>query len=341
MVGLRRVSADDHAADVALRVPAIRRSSRDYWNPEVSLGFAPDGGHFLLVARPAWWGDPASRVDWHDVPAERALTDFLNLATIEDGAFPEAVLKYARRWGPLGICSRGNPGSAAHGHGDPPYAPDERYPSWGFWEPLTAWQFWSRAGLATLRAARALQAGETASDEEWGLIRAARQAADRCLDGLYDKYWVATGDTQRAQDPVDDLRAAVVTSAEAWMMYGGVRIEAEWAPDDSGVVPQVAWEGLPGLLAIDLMVSLADRVRLCAGCDLPVVLNENRRRPSDKTDHNTWCDREFCGNKEKWRRYQRERYRHKKQARVDSQVDSQPGGRDGAKRGRNGRPPGG
>ena len=70
----------------------------------------------------------------------------------------------------------------------------------------------------------------------------------------------------------------------------------------------VSQHGLPGLLAVDLVERLTDRIRECAGCGKPVKLAEGRRRPSD-TAVNVWCDRYTCGKAEKHRQYQAARYK--------------------------------
>ena len=329
------------ASEFLLRLPALRRENHPIWLPEVELGTDAAARPVLLVGRSERDGGSGR---WR-TPNGKALDDFIELATVADAKVPEAVLEFARLWGVLGLCPEGTPGGQEHGH-DVDFAADDsvdyvssddRYAHWWSWERLDHWRTWSKELLAIVRAAQALQSNATASTGAWPSTDARSLGITKCLSQIPSKIWGGVEDfPSLIQSEEARQRSAVVRAVETWVKFGGVQIEVDWCPGDTGMSLSVRHSGLAGLLAADLLERLTDRVRQCAGCGLPVKLRNGRRRPADN-DENVWCDRDTCGPSEKKRQYLKEQYKrpevrearrqrylkHKARLAPDSQTDSQ------------------
>jgi hypothetical protein len=98
------------------------------------------------------------------------LEDFLKLEHGSD----EAILAYARRWGPLWLCGHGL--SFRHAPDCRPMIcdwdvsdGDDDYGTW-FDEPVGSWRAVSRWARATVRLARRLHNGQLGRDEDWEAI---------------------------------------------------------------------------------------------------------------------------------------------------------------------------
>ena len=258
----------------------------------------------LLVARPDSWNPGFGRGRWTS-PTGEPLSEFLQFASCSDDELPRAVLAFARTWGALDLCSCGSPGAGVR-HRDADYAPDHLYHAWGFWEPVETWRRHSRDLVALMAGSRELQRGALLSEDCWAAIKMISEPNNCCITDRTRLVWSSAGEPVT---PAQDQRADIVKAVETWMAHGGVLIRPDWAPWDQGITIRTQWSGLPGLLAVHLLSTMADRVHLCAGCGLPLVLKPGRRRPPSEGADRVWCDRDGCGNGEKWRRYQAERYK--------------------------------
>jgi hypothetical protein len=108
------------------------------------------------------------------------------------------IVRFAKRWGPLGICEHGKP-YTHHPECLPLSAPERVWESddenliwmvnhldstskrpWRrFWEPLTAWRFYSKHFGALLRVARVLAGGGRPSVREWFAAFPWQEACER------------------------------------------------------------------------------------------------------------------------------------------------------------------
>jgi hypothetical protein len=142
-----------------------------------------------LVSRP-WQASEVTvdgdRLTWRPqpgtivTPSRDLLEEFLRLTDAPDAA----ILRFAKRWGPLGLCKHGFPSGhpglywpsrplEAHACPHDPRIGDScRCTPRGFfegreWEPLAEWRVWSRRVRATLEYIAALQQDKVPSEAAW------------------------------------------------------------------------------------------------------------------------------------------------------------------------------
>jgi hypothetical protein len=165
-----------------------------WWGPRTA-SFDPNRAEDFLVWRSApvraprsrdrrvalfgRYGRSQGRVDLAK-PTSALLSAFVSLAD----ARPEAVARFARRWGVLGICRHGQPCSHAAFTSRrqlTPDAPGRCVPlGWdghGGIEPVAAWQAYSKLAGVILGIAEKLRGGEAPTPEEWRMLLGSRAPA--------------------------------------------------------------------------------------------------------------------------------------------------------------------
>jgi hypothetical protein len=192
-------------------------------------------------------------------PDTGLLSGFLSLADASD----EDIVRYATRWGTLGICEHGLPAShpgemkdlRAFGEAlGVPEHPTDCEPGWRhgwhqeMWdEPLSAWRQLASATRCLLRLAAALHQGRIGDEEDWV-----------CFTG--------PGETPQS---VDWGRLSLGFLASNWLQLGGVGFAVEWF---KGPPVLVAMSGsLFAALALDVASALpgGGGFAFCSSCGTP------------------------------------------------------------------------
>lgn len=225
----------------------------------------------------------------------RMLEGFIRLADAD----AEAVVKYARRWGVLGLCKHGLPdthtievgrylrrpvvsGSMVCAH---PMASDK---SW-WYEPLAAWQDLARQAKATLTLAVALHRQELGDPEEWAIL------PEYLLEIVEPPVGPTPGhalEFRRSWDPtptsapttLEDGRAALAWHIDHWLHWGQVRNRFRW--DDRSPALELQPHGLFGAIAMQVAsrVTGRDALAICHNCQMPY-------QPTKRPDPNR---RNYC-----------------------------------------------
>jgi len=198
---------------------------------------------------------------------------------IRDG---EGVLRFARRYGVLGLCEHGLPVS----HNPPPVPAQEEessrmcYPlGWGsgmYWEPIERWLHFVRVAMALVRIAARLHA-ETASDPgDWVTLY-----EDTHRPELRDvAYWATV--VRNSEDSWRLLTWAV----DDWLRLARLRLTLVWEKPR----PILAYQASTtfGVIAIQLAAaaSQSNSVAVCSGCGKPY--SRTKRQPA--VGKRNWCD---------------------------------------------------
>ena len=205
----------------------------------------------------------------------------------------DAILKFAARYGVLGLCEHLLPSthnlviSPAHIPSPPPCLPlgfgDK---SGELYEPVERWLALASHARAILRLAKALHSAEASKFEDW-------QSAYRSVYDAETTEHVAA-DAYRAT--LAHKKRRVATVANWWMMFGGVRVGVAWEPGDKrdAVGPilgaSVVFHIAPptfGILATQLTLAVARAVDL-ATCSDPKchrLYFQSRRVPKGKSSY--------------------------------------------------------
>jgi len=233
------------------------------------LGRPIEGGRILVPRRPwriegdalVFPGNPVVMVE-RGIESARVLDEFIQLST------PADVARFARHYGPLGLCKHGLPAGHPLSSDSPLLAFDLRRLSdpspscsWASSEPVAAWQ-----ALAA-RACRLL--------EHAAAVRVRR----RFTPGPEVQAWL---DSLRDSPAFDDLREPrrIVTEEINWWLAAvgiGVRITLQ----GRNFIPRL-WghaQGILGVIAVQLLAALtgAESVAMCDGCGQPY---QGKRPPS-------------------------------------------------------------
>jgi len=289
--------------------------SSGYGVPHVELLPGPPAHPGLLLS----W----SSVDPYESGRGKASPDcldaFIRLALVPDALFPDKVLRFAQKWGPLNICQHGMPcwhsPARCTSRGSVPGAerlggPDDV--GW-LWEPLEPWRRYSRHLLALERLAVDLQDGYLGAPSDWADFEAGNgpSLSARQLHELYGSEWqyehAITRPDFYTPDPdssVDGRKWTLEKAIEVWFRYGGIKPRAIWWPDEPGIRIHIGGVGLVGALAMQIAANLSDRVYICAGCTHPFRVTEGTRRRA--TNKQKWCEQ--CGRRAQWRKYSQKRY---------------------------------
>jgi hypothetical protein len=263
------------------------------------------------------WEEPSGGPVVH--PLDDALASFIRIAAVPDHDLPERVLQFARRFGVLRVC----------GHGKPLYhdrsACKQRLAPSGDgrqWEPVEAWRRYSRQLLAILRATAHLQNQESVPGAVWQDIAAGDPAAWRYAAVQQSaQFNSAHGNAGSRPDfahvsgaadsglGLDHQRRVLTDCVNRWLEYGRVRPTARWLLGMPTASVHLDFDGLAGLLAVQLASAVSSRIYVCAGCGLPFSVPEERRLPA--RDKRAWCP--LCGRLAQWKRYSQQYYKAKKE----------------------------
>jgi hypothetical protein len=247
------------------------------------------------------------------------LEGFIRLADGSD----EAVLRYARRWGPLWLCEHGVPWQYDGKECIPPATDSSPWCE----ESLDKWREYAREARAVLRIARKLDSGQPGSEDDWdetwtgGLFLYATPTSDRLTQWVggveFDEFDAALEEahveategasTRRrttSSDP-DELTEALMYESPSdyplplqervlarnlneWLAWGGVTPNLFWQDRKRSI--RLAGNGLFGALAIQLLFDCCrtDGLAVCTACGTPYLPPKRPRR-----DRNAYCS--DCG----------------------------------------------
>jgi len=136
---------------------------------------------------------------------------------------PAEILKFARKWGVLGICKHLLP----YTHNPPPLFRGEkrfwctpmRNEDREFWEPIDAWHVYSRQMQSMLRIAANLHQDRPGELNDWNILYDLGPAGNGCGQGLY---------------LIDDRHMFAVL-VNFWIKVGNVRPTFSWSGDTTFV----------------------------------------------------------------------------------------------------------
>ncbi|MHB8312385.1 MAG: hypothetical protein ACYDD0_03670 [Candidatus Dormibacteria bacterium] len=223
-------------------------------------------------------------------PTRGCLQAFCQLGTGAD----EAVLGFARKWGPLGLCEHGRPRS----HDGPGLCPctlqanrselglpsnwepgEQGAPDWHevAYEPLEAWRRYARAARALLEVAAYLRPSghEIAAAEVWETI---------CPLPPPQRYQEDEGWPLDRPFTHEGALQAIHDALGRWLSWGAVRP----VPVVNGEKVEVTLRGwqLPGRLAVELATAVTASKGESYVCDLCKVLYvPEKRRPKAGQRH--------------------------------------------------------
>jgi hypothetical protein len=249
--------------------------SSAHLSPEFPWGPLPDSGYWL-----SWHFDR----DHHEVTPEptECLREFVRLA----GATSEAVLKFARKWGALGICRHGYPfthtsrqneswrGPAGSGRGCGPMQPPIASGIRGMWEPVEAWYHYASEALEMLTAMVYLGQGELASSESFRVSpQRDGKASTLFADHLRNQQFILTGKLTH------------------WLDLSGLQPRAVWWPHAPVPHVQISALGIFAILAVQLAAALTSPLGLylCDECQYPFEPPNGRRPRRDKRRYCPTC----------------------------------------------------
>lgn len=255
-----------------------------------TLGRAP-----ITVPGDVRLGDSAGppRIEWRgkapwkeSPPAGACLWPFLRLKTATD----QQIASFAVKWGVLGICKHGRPGT--HDSCDPMLVATESwagqakpgwwYDSW-YWEPLEAWRVRAGRFAAYLSIALDLRQGNTPRIDDW-LITEGELAAETVNNAPqgWQANWVAQFMTAVLQDAAiyplvrwnDATPGFRVTLGRAGLL----------APSSASIGYGWKENTLFSALAAQLVVAAAAPLYRCDECRSPF---QAQRRP--RSDRRRYC----------------------------------------------------
>jgi hypothetical protein len=249
------------------------------------LLFDADGEPFepssSVLDVPTRIGLDASLLVWDDDhmrkvrPRFRAFEQFLSLERAE----PEAILEYARHYGPLQLCKRHNLPvyHSLHTHR---FAESfqqtcriRRNNGDEYAEPLSAWRKLARTASTTLRIITRLRDDQLGSQTDWNIISS----------GPVKPVFVIPGGRT-----VGVQRLILSWTLRAWL-DAGVRVSFRWRGESS--VPYLTG-GLLGFIALELVAVYANQrhgINVCSICFRPYPVIG--RRPKVGTAHLCGSDR--------------------------------------------------
>jgi hypothetical protein len=274
----------------------------------------------LSAGRLSWGASVSYReVEVH----EELLLRFAGLA----GAPVDKVLKFARKWGVLGLCRHGLPSThflPPSGFSLPHAGDVGRAGRPGRWcdprgvESVEAWDTWADRFRALLNIAASLYAGRPCGSKAWLSFFDRSELEDR-------GYYLLERDVKDLKprevgDALSDDKLLLQEVVNHYLDIGGVRprlILTTGVLDDGP--PRIGFGCLPphrlfGVLAIQLMTSISRTggPMLCSSCGSPY---SPRRRPKQGQRH--YC--EACGRRAAVRDAQRDRRRRRREMRREEQ----------------------
>lgn len=235
-----------------------------------------------------WW-DPADPTKApHEAEPKGMLDTFVR---IQDGP---AVLRFARRYGVLGICEHGLPAS----HNPPPPSPAGSSRVWwcyplGWsedvcWEPLDRWYYFAGLARALVAIAANFRQNKPGSADDWRAVFAAHPRER--IDAL----------CERLGQLVESGRFYLGNVLLEWLAWGNVRPALDWPVVNEA--PSLSFTGGTfGILGIQLLFAIAGAhsVAICSGCGVPYL-----RKYKPRPDRRNFCLK--CGEKTASRLRQRD-----------------------------------
>lgn len=311
-----------------LRVEDPRRLGRSYELPASVWLDDAQGAPVLCSGSRYEGGTP------HLYPptTESALSEFATLANQPEAEFPRAVLGFAKRWGPMELCShdlpRQHPPLSPH---PPPVAIEGRV---RFEEPVQPWQKFSRSAAATLSILSDLTEGTgLGTPEAWWNAAWARPPWEAAFEERWreSSLWLRPSGhgweswPARVPESLPEAASGLSLCVMNWVAVSGVGLEL--GPRESFQEGRPRWDislalrSLPSRLAAELVALLVSGrgAFRCAGCGraYTVPFDGRHRRPSIGSAHEHYCP--GCGKAASKRRWERqhvaERSRARRQAR--------------------------
>jgi hypothetical protein len=295
-------------------------------------------------------------------PGPGMLEGFVRLAS---EASDDAILRYARQWGPLWLCGHGLYWQHDRYECRPVPLSDERW--YTRWEELQYWRDLAREARAVLRIARRLNAGALGDPRDWSVIPGRFERMDAMFVRWDELQWIDQHSEQLhearvADDTLEQFAATAVqlerdersrveylSPDHAWKWEvepGGGTVEIherlltmvldKWV-DRGGVRPSVFRQngrrsirlggyGLLGALAVQLVFDVCRTDGLAVCSSCGTPYLPPKRRP--RQDQNSYCA--DCGLKAALRdaaaRYrQTDKYRDARARRRGRRPRSEPG----------------
>jgi len=255
------------------------------------------------------WRQDNSR--WLTATENRMRTMLARFIRLED-ADKQEILKFAQRYGVLGICRHQWPASHNQLLTHLPLwlearcqccndllplfcTPQQRQDEWtntvqrNYFEPIERWHYFSRKARATLNLAKALGSEEPqiGDPKDWDVV------SDWLVSGAVPKL-----DHIKTVEPkyVDRLRLTFSSVINAWLEVTGVRVMFGWSADStfklSGPLPNVCvTAGILPPLAVYIML-LVNRSRGLAICSNPrcgAVFSLGVKQPRRSAKRGPYC----------------------------------------------------
>jgi hypothetical protein len=211
------------------------------------------------------WG-PEGKAVKHSVPQQSdvgMLHWFLRLCWKNTPA--EEILKFARKWGTLGLCRHSVPTLHCRCDTDNPNSTpcrDLRLPTGERFELLDTWRDCSRRARAILRIASRLLQNKQGDFEDWRVLSPA-------IPGSFGK----------SRNTLIVERSSISDAIRWWWLkYGEVDLQLGWNVGKPSVYFSC---NLIGLIGSQLMfaVGRSQGIAICTGCGFPYA---PKRRPSPK-----------------------------------------------------------
>ncbi len=207
-----------------------------------------------------WFGEDGEK------PQECSLREgILEHFTRLERADPEAVLRFAQRYGVLMLCkNHRRPITHSFPRGPMTLKPPVCGPSKR--ESVRSWQRYAREARAILRLAAAAHQNEPGSPDDWRVIYGGP---------LRPTGWEASAET---------ARVTVATRIGAWLEESMVQPDLVWSSSSPSI--RIGGIGLCGAIATELAYKVArlPGLSLCAGCGDPFTPSRKPRQ-----DRRSWC----------------------------------------------------
>jgi hypothetical protein len=230
---------------------------------------------------------PDRRSTAQELSGRKWLEAFCRLAEAKD----EAVVRFAREWGPLYLC-RDHRIPSGWERGDPEAPWQERHgPMCAPWrlgmeyrEPIAGWRHYAgeARSIVTLAAyVRNAPEGKSAKD----------------LEPFPDAAWrvVSLGwprPKARAEDRrtgLAEVRLVLAGAVNWWLTQGHIRLALTWSEADGGMAPVVEVDSVFGALATQLFAAVGGSasIAVCRGCGWPYF--RDRQPPRTRRNYCSPC----------------------------------------------------
>ena len=221
------------------------------------------------------WDSQVIRLVHHRFVDPKGMLDAF--VRIKDG---QGVLRFAQRYGVLGLCAKGHPPRPEH-RGPWFYAEEcipEGWPNCPWHETVEHWLMYIGRANALLKIAAALHQSDTTLQSDWDQILAA-------FSGFI-------GGGAFAQPTLDAQRGVLSLAIDDWLRMGDISPTFSWEQH----APNIGLMGSTfGNLGIQLMftVSKSQGLAVCDGCG-QTYLREGRKPQKGRKN---FCSERQCGSK--------------------------------------------